>query len=328
MPDSKPPCFAASAGGHLDLLTALAGQVLDGRPSVWVTSDTPRGQALRDQQEVVELVPEYGRSPLRLLANLRAAAGILRRHRPEVLVTSGAGVVVPFCLLARLFGARVVMIETMARVTSPSMSARVLSRIADTTVVQWPELRDSLPDAVVCRPALLEGIPETNGSAGTGTFVAVGTHEVPFDRMLGSVERAVADGTLPGPVRAQVGSATWSPDGVETSQWLARAELEAGIAAAEVVVCHAGAGIISSALTAGRRPIVVPRRAELGEHVDDHQFQLARKLGEWQLVVPVEESIEPGDVERVRRPLSLPAELRDAPSAADVLRAELFRDAA
>jgi UDP-N-acetylglucosamine--N-acetylmuramyl-(pentapeptide) pyrophosphoryl-undecaprenol N-acetylglucosamine transferase len=89
------------------------------------------------------------------------------------------------------------------------------------------------------------------------------------------------------------------------------------------VVCHGGAGIISSALAAGRKPIVVPRRAALGEHVDDHQYQLTRKLAEWGLVVPAEDHLTAADVEAARRPLQVPSELRARPSAAEVLRTEL-----
>jgi UDP-N-acetylglucosamine--N-acetylmuramyl-(pentapeptide) pyrophosphoryl-undecaprenol N-acetylglucosamine transferase len=323
MPQFQPPSFAASAGGHLDLLTTLAGPVLDGGAATWVTSDTPRGRALRDDHDQVEVVPEYGRHPLRLLRNLLASARIVRRRRPRTVVTSGAGVVVPFVLLARAFGARVVMIETMARVTSPSMTARLLSRVAATTVVQWPELRGALPGAVVCRPTLLERIPEAPATPGEGTFVAVGTHAVAFQRLLEAVGKAADSGALPLPIRAQVGDSGWSHPSVETSDWIPREELERRIFESEVVVCHAGAGIISSALSAGRRPIVVPRRVDLGEHVDDHQLQLARKLGEWGLVVPVEGAIDAAAVARVREPLHLPPELDEAPSAADVLRREL-----
>jgi UDP-N-acetylglucosamine--N-acetylmuramyl-(pentapeptide) pyrophosphoryl-undecaprenol N-acetylglucosamine transferase len=88
-------------------------------------------------------------------------------------------------------------------------------------------------------------------------------------------------------------------------------------------VCHGGAGIISSALAAARRPIVVPRRASLGEHVDDHQYQLTRKLADWGLVVAVEERVTAADIEAARRPVEVPSEIRDRPSAAEILRAEL-----
>jgi UDP-N-acetylglucosamine transferase subunit ALG13 len=153
--------------------------------------------------------------------------------------------------------------------------------------------------------------------------VAVGTHRQPYDRLLGIVTGGIDEGLLPAPVRAQVGPARWKAPTAEVSPHLSREELEAAVRSAAVVVCHGGAGIISSALAAGRRPIVVPRRAALGEHVDDHQYQLTRKLADWGLVVAVEDRLTDGDVEAARAPLRVPPELGRRPAAAQVLRGEL-----
>jgi UDP-N-acetylglucosamine--N-acetylmuramyl-(pentapeptide) pyrophosphoryl-undecaprenol N-acetylglucosamine transferase len=232
-------------------------------------------------------------------------------------------VVAPFCVMARLTGARLLYMETMARVSSPSMTARVLSRMSQCVLVQWPELVPSLPRAVVCRPTLLENIAHDDPPPGSGTFIAVGTHAEPYARLLAIARRGVEEGLLPRPVRAQVGPAEWSADGAQVTPHMGRQELEDAVRSAEVVVCHGGAGIISSALAAARRPIVVPRRASLGEHVDDHQYQLTRKLADWGLVVAVEERVTAADIEAARRPVEVPSEIRDRPSAAEILRAEL-----
>lgn len=284
----------------------------------------PRGEALRGTAREVELLPEYERSPLRALGNVLAAARLLARRRPRTVVTSGAGVVAPFCLLARLAGARLLYIETMARVSSPSMTARLLSRVAARVVVQWPELAPALPRAVVCRPTLLEDLEPHSGPAGSGgTFVAVGTHAQPYTRLLEIVRLGIEDGLLPAPVHAQVGPAAWNAPGTRVARFLGREELEAAVRAAGIVVCHAGAGIISSALAAGRKPIVIARRAALGEHVDDHQLELTRKLAQWGLVVAVEDRIAAADVAAASRPVEVPSEIRERPSAAQVLREAL-----
>jgi UDP-N-acetylglucosamine--N-acetylmuramyl-(pentapeptide) pyrophosphoryl-undecaprenol N-acetylglucosamine transferase len=320
---SETPIFAGSAGGHLDLLRAIAPDVVDGPEPVWVTSRTPRGERLRRDGADVELLPEYGRSALGALRNVLAAAQVVIRRRPRTVVTSGAGVVAPFCLLARLAGARLLYVETMARVNSPSMTARLLSRVAARVVVQWPELASALPRAEVCRPTLLEGVPDAGHvgtESGSGTVIAVGTHAQPYTRLLEMVDRAIEEEMLPRPVRAQVGPADWNAAGAQVTPYMGRQELKSALGAAGVVVCHGGAGIISSALAAGRRPIVVPRRADLGEHVDDHQYQLTRKLADCGLVVAVEDRITAGDVEAARRPLEVPREMLERPSAADLLR--------
>lgn len=317
--------LAASAGGHLDLLRAVAPAVDPRRRAVWVTSRTSRGQALRASGEDVELVPEYGRDPRALLVNLARAAAILARRRPRLVVTSGAGVVVPLCLLARLTGARLVHVETMARVTSPSATGRLLSRLASRTIVQWPELVPALPRATVCEPALLDSIPEGERAQGNGTFVAVGTHAQGFPRLLEIVARAVQAGVLPRPVVAQTGPSSAASPLVETVPFIGADELRRRLSSARVVVCHAGAGIIAGALAAGHTPIVAPRRAKLGEHVDDHQRQLAGRLADGGLVVEVDDGIGPEHVAAATRPLRLPARWRSGPAIAEVLRHEVTR---
>jgi UDP-N-acetylglucosamine transferase subunit ALG13 len=55
---------------------------------------------------------------------------------------------------------------------------------------------------------------------------------------------------------------------------------------ADAIVCHAGVGTIMTALSVGKHPVVLPRLAMYGEHVDDHQLQITRAFGERGVVVP------------------------------------------
>lgn len=315
--------LAASAGGHLDLLMAVAPTVVDRRARVWVTSSTSRGEALRAARSDVELIPEFRGSVVSALRNVAAAARIIARHRPRLVVTSGAGVVVPLCLLARLTGSRLVFVETMARVTSPSRTARLMSRVAGRILVQWPELTAELPGATVCEPALLQDVPTGDRSGGEGTFVAVGTHEQGFDRLLEIVDRAARDGVLPAPVSAQTGASGYAAGTIDAQPFVPGTELNERMRRARVVVCHGGAGIISSALAGGRTPIVVPRRAALREHIDDHQYQLTRKLAERGLVVLVEDAITAADVERATAPLVRSDDAGRGPTITEILRSEV-----
>ena len=320
--------FAASAGGHLDLLLALAPEVLGDRQALWVTSDSSRGEALRASMSHVELVPEYGRNLRALAANIASAARVIARHRPRTVVTSGAGLIVPLVLFARLTGSRVLYVETMARVSSPSKTGQLLSRLASRVLVQWPELAAKLPRATVCRPVLLDEVPEGVRAEGEGTFVAVGTHEQEFGRMLEIVEEAAANDVLPRPIFAQAGPGERPSDHVEMVEFISAEDLQERINNARVIVSHGGAGIISSALSAGRTPIVVPRRAEFDEHVDDHQYQLARKLQGLNAVVKIETDITSEDVAQAVAPLELPDELHDGVSIAEVLAQETERPGA
>src|SRR5579875_1914999 len=179
--------FAASPGGHVDLLIALAPAVTSPE-RMWIVPDGARRQELAATGERTAAVRIFGRSPRALVGNLRDVGGALRRFRPQVVITSGAGVVVPYCLMARVLGARIIYMETMARVTTGSKAGRVLSRIAATTLVQWPESLRVYPRAVCCSPPLLERAGETAKRERRGTFVALGTHWQPSSRLMRLVE--------------------------------------------------------------------------------------------------------------------------------------------
>jgi UDP-N-acetylglucosamine transferase subunit ALG13 len=109
------------------------------------------------------------------------------------------------------------------------------------------------------------------------TFVTVGNATQPFPRML----RAVADvaAQLPQPVFVQFGCAS-EPErfGLPGIAFIGMDEFERRIAEASLVVTHAGAGSVINAVRAGHVPVVVPRRAAHGEHVDDHQVEFAALL--------------------------------------------------
>lgn len=128
-------------------------------------------------------------------------------------------------------------------------------------------------------------------------LVTVGSTHFPFDRLVRSSEllSAVDDRVV-----VQRGPSTVDPVGVEVVDFLPYDELLGLAASARVVVCHAGVGSIMLALGVGKRPVVVPRRAALGEAVDDHQVQIARALAPDGTVFPVEDVDRLADVVRAR----------------------------
>jgi UDP-N-acetylglucosamine transferase subunit ALG13 len=115
--------------------------------------------------------------------------------------------------------------------------------------------------------------------------VTVGTHEQPFDRLL----RAVAGLEGDEPLVVQYGSAQPPHGRGEWVDYLSFDELADLAAKARVFVCHAGVGSIVLARRCGHRPIIVPRRRQFGEHVDDHQLALARRLDAAGMVSLVED---------------------------------------
>lgn len=118
-------------------------------------------------------------------------------------------------------------------------------------------------------------------------FLSLGTHEDPFPRAIELISTAVASGE---DLVVQHGHTPPRPD-LPSTEWIRYVgyqELVAEVVRARAFVCHAGVGSILTALTHGVTPVVIPRERRFGEHVDDHQGQLARHLGKRGVVVLIE----------------------------------------
>jgi UDP-N-acetylglucosamine transferase subunit ALG13 len=107
-------------------------------------------------------------------------------------------------------------------------------------------------------------------------FVTVGT-QLPFDRLIGAVDEWAGSGSSV-PVFAQIGPSRLQPRNIEFAQFIAPAECARRMEEATAVVAHAGMGTILTALELGKPVLVMPRRAALGEHRNDHQLATAHRF--------------------------------------------------
>jgi beta-1,4-N-acetylglucosaminyltransferase len=138
--------LVCSSGGHLLQLFSLRA-AWEGLSHAWVSFDKSDARSLLGQEKLYVAFGPTNRSVKNLLRNLGLAWRVVRKTRPRVLVTTGAGVAVPFAYLARLHGAKVVYIESFTRIISVSLSCRMIRPIADRIYVQWPETLSLLPKA-------------------------------------------------------------------------------------------------------------------------------------------------------------------------------------
>lgn len=111
-------------------------------------------------------------------------------------------------------------------------------------------------------------------------FVTVGTHEQQFDRLIRAVDELVADGSISEPVFIQTGYCTYEPESCEWERFVPAPEMRERMKEADVVVTHGGPSSFVEAMAAGKVPVVVPRREEFGEHVNDHQATFVREVSE------------------------------------------------
>lgn len=133
-------------------------------------------------------------------------------------------------------------------------------------------------------------------------FVTVGTHEQQFDRLIKAVDELKANGVIDEPVFIQTGYSTYEPAHCEHSKFVPFKKMKEMMADADVVITHGGPSSFIEAMAAGKVPVVVPRRGDLAEHVNDHQADFVRIVAERQGgIVPVYDVAElPEAMERAR----------------------------
>lgn len=130
--------LVCSTGGHLLQLYALRDAWKD-VPRAWVTFDKSDARSLLADERVLYAYGPTNRSLKNLARNLVLAWRLLRQLRPKVILTTGAGVAVPFAWLGRVFGARLVYVESLTRIDRQSLSCRLIAPVADRVYGQWPE---------------------------------------------------------------------------------------------------------------------------------------------------------------------------------------------
>ncbi|MCI8625951.1 MAG: beta(1,3)galactosyltransferase EpsH [Lachnospiraceae bacterium] len=115
-------------------------------------------------------------------------------------------------------------------------------------------------------------------------FVTVGSQKFPFDRLIKKVDQMAGEGRLKEPVFIQTGSSNYIPRNCQYRAFCDRKEFTRLVEECSVLITHGGAGTMLYAVNLGKKIIVVPRRVQYGEHVDDHQLQLLEQFHERNLV--------------------------------------------
>ena len=141
--------LTASSGGHLEEIANLdpLGELYE---VVLLTEKTDCD--ISSWYDKVYYVPQVNRKELacipKLVSNAAASWRTLRRHKPSAVISTGALATIPVCILAKLRGIKVIYIESFARMDSPSRTGRLMYKIADKTIVQWPAVQKYYPNAI------------------------------------------------------------------------------------------------------------------------------------------------------------------------------------
>ncbi|MDF2013284.1 PssE/Cps14G family polysaccharide biosynthesis glycosyltransferase [Priestia megaterium] len=106
-------------------------------------------------------------------------------------------------------------------------------------------------------------------------LVTVGTQNFSFGRLLKMIDELIIEEVIIDPVVGQIGYSLYEPTHYSSFNFNPESEMKELIGKADILITHAGVGTITSALQLQKRVIVVPRLKEYGEHVDNHQLEIA-----------------------------------------------------
>lgn len=141
-------CVPTSSGGHLTHMRMLIPVLERAADRFWVTFDKEDANTALAGERVYHCFFPTNRNVRNTLRNTALAVRVLRRERPDLIVSSGAAIAVPFFLIGKLLGAKTVYIEVFDRVDAPTLTGRLVRRFTDLFVVQWPEMTRVYPGSV------------------------------------------------------------------------------------------------------------------------------------------------------------------------------------
>jgi UDP-N-acetylglucosamine transferase subunit ALG13 len=282
--------LVATTGGHLTQLVDIVDRLTPADATdvrVWVTHDHPQSRSLLAGQTTV-YVPHVGEKDVRgVLRNVPVAHRLLRSEHVTRVVSTGSGLALGYLPYFAARGVPTHYIESATRVGGPSLTGQLLRRVP--RVHLYSQYEHQASGRWKYGGSVFDGFSATVRSERAvikRAVVTLGTmHEFAFRRMLevvapllrpgGVIER---DQGVPVEVVWQTGETPTDGLDLPACKWLPADEMEAALAAADVVVSHAGTGSALSSLRAGRCPVLIPRTAADGEIGDDHQDRFAREL--------------------------------------------------
>ncbi|MCE2082992.1 PssD/Cps14F family polysaccharide biosynthesis glycosyltransferase [Streptococcus thermophilus] len=139
--------LVGSSGGHLTHLYLLK-KFWENEDRFWVTFDKTDAKSILKEERFYPCYYPTNRNVKNTIKNTILAFKILRKERPDLIISSGAAVAVPFFWLGKLFGAKTVYIEIFDRIDKPTLTGKLVYPVTDKFIVQWEELKKVYPKAI------------------------------------------------------------------------------------------------------------------------------------------------------------------------------------
>ena len=140
-------CLVGSSGGHLAHLNMLK-PFWKNEERFWVTFDKEDARSILKDEKMYSCHFPTNRNLKNLIKNTFLAIKVLKKEKPDVIISSGAAVAVPFFYIGKLFGAKTVYIEVFDRIYKPTVTGKLVYPVTDKFIVQWEEMKKVYPKAI------------------------------------------------------------------------------------------------------------------------------------------------------------------------------------
>lgn len=140
-------CLVGSSGGHLAHLYMLK-PFWKNKDRFWVTFDKEDAKSLLNGEKMYSCYYPTNRSLKALIRNSKIAWNILKEEKPDLIISAGAAVAVPFFYIGKLMGAKTIYIEVIDRINRPTLTGKIVYPISDRFIVQWEEMKKVYPKSM------------------------------------------------------------------------------------------------------------------------------------------------------------------------------------
>ncbi|MDF2561864.1 MAG: glycosyltransferase [Microbacterium sp.] len=272
--------WIVSSGGHLVQATHIERLIGAHPDSVWITNDVPQARSLLANRNVVYVDYVAPRDLRGAIRAAKIASRVAKEMSPDQIISTGAaiaGVALPRLAIA---GHTTTFVESVARRTTRSLTGRIsalsprvrtLTQYADRANRRW-----AFDGTILANWERRGGLTGEYDDRPLRVFVTLGTiRPYRFDTAVEAMLKILRPDDE---VVWQLGETSRPHLPGESHESMSNAQLRRHVDRADVVVSHAGVGTIVDTLEASKCPVLLVRRAERNEHVDDHQLDIAGEL--------------------------------------------------
>ena len=140
-------CLVGSSGGHLTHLYMLKPFWKE-KNRFWVTFNKTDANSILENERKYYCYFPTNRNIKNLIKNIFLAIKVLKSEKPDIIISSGAAVAVPFFYIGKIMGAKTIYIEVFDRISKPTLTGRLVYPITDKFIVQWEEMKQVYPKAI------------------------------------------------------------------------------------------------------------------------------------------------------------------------------------